>query len=232
MLNAKTLISQRKLGADSVKSGTQGRGADIVRDEMRGGRMLEQTLRSLHEAVLALNNPECRSILNIDEDFLDSPNTTLEYIGRRRAWIQLRNIAESIPDLLSQSDSIALVGFLGHFSSGKSSLINALLDVSIDESPGYKREVGQHPTDTGITLITHRDHAQLVRKSAYTAVDAVDVVHGPALEFLEHATLVDTPGLGNEEAEHEAVTRFLPPLSCVGHHDRWPAPVRRQGQRL
>ena len=171
--------------------------------------MIEQKLRSLHEAVSALNNPECLSILNIDEDLLDSPTTTLEYLGRCRAWNQLRNIAESIPDLLNQSDSIALVGFLGHFSSGKSSLINALLDVSTHESPGYKREVGQHPTDTGITLITHRDHAQLVKKSAYTAVDAVDVVHGPALEFLRHATLVDTPGLGNEKAEHDAVARFL-----------------------
>ena len=171
--------------------------------------MLEQTLRSLYEAVSALDSPECLSILNIDEDLLDSPTTTLAYLERCRAWSQLRNIAESVPDLLNQSDSIALVGFLGHFSSGKSSLINALLGVSTDESPGYKREVGQHPTDTEITLITHRDHAQLVKESAYTAVDAVDVVHGPALEFLEHATLVDTPGLGNEAAEHEMVTRFL-----------------------
>ena len=40
-------------------------------------------------------------------------------------------------------------------------------------------------------------------------MDGVEVVHGPALEFLEHATLVDTPGLGNEAAEHEAVARFL-----------------------
>lgn len=171
--------------------------------------MIEQKLKSLHEAVSALNNSQCLSILNIDEDLLDSPTTTLEYLERCRAWAQLRNIAESIPDLLNQSDSIALVGFLGHFSSGKSSLINALLDVSNHENPGYKREVGQHPTDTRITLITHRDHAQLVKQSAYTAIDAVDVVHGPALEFLEHAALVDTPGLGNEKAEHEAVTRFL-----------------------
>ena len=37
----------------------------------------------------------------------------------------------------------------------------------------------------------------------------MDVVHGPDLEFLEHATLVDTPGLGNDAAEHEAVTKFL-----------------------
>ena len=171
--------------------------------------MLEQTLRSLYEAVNALDNPDSLSILNIDEDLLDSPTTTLEYVGRCRAWTQLRNIANSIPDLLGQSDSIALVGFLGHFSSGKSSLINALLGISTDENPGYRREVGLHPTDTRVTLITHRDHAQSAKRSAYTAIDSVDVVHGPALPFLEHATLVDTPGLGNEAAEHEAVTRFL-----------------------
>ena len=171
--------------------------------------MLEQTLRPLYEAVRALDNPESLSILNIDEDLLESPSTTLEYVERCRAWTQLRNIANSIPDLLNQSDRIALVGFLGHFSSGKSSLINALLGISTNQNPGYRRDVGLHPTDTRITLITHRDHAQSAKGSAYTATDAVDVVHGPALPFLEHATLVDTPGLGNEEAEHEAVARFL-----------------------
>ena len=171
--------------------------------------MLEDTLSALNEAVGALDTPESLSILNIDEELLGSPATTLEYLARCRAWTRLRNIAKSIPDLLNQSDSIALVGFLGHFSSGKSSLINALLGVSSDETPGYKREVGLHPTDTRITLITHQDHATFVSKSPYTAIDGVKVVHGPALEFLEHATLVDTPGLGNEAAEHEAVARFL-----------------------
>ena len=171
--------------------------------------MLEDTLRELNAAVEALDTAESLSILNIDEELLDSPGTTLVYLERCRAWNRLRNIAKSIPDLLNQSDSIALVGFLGHFSSGKSSLINALLGISNDENPGYKRDVGLHPTDSRITLITHRDHAKLVRKSGYTAIDRVEVVHGPALGFLEHATLVDTPGLGNEAAEHEAVARFL-----------------------
>ena len=171
--------------------------------------MLEDTLRELNSAVEALDTAASLSILNIDEELLDSPGTTLEYLERCRAWNRLRNIAKSIPDLLNQSDSIALVGFLGHFSSGKSSLINAMLGISNDENPGYKREVGLHPTDSGITLITHRDHAKLVRKSGYTAIDSVEVVHGPASGFLEHATLVDTPGLGNEAAEHEAVARFL-----------------------
>ena len=171
--------------------------------------MLDDTLRALSVAVEALDTKDALSILNIDESLLDSPGTTLEYLERCRAWSRLRNIAKSIPDLLKQSDSIALVGFLGHFSSGKSSLINALLDISNDENPGYKRDVGLHPTDSGITLITHQDHARLVRRSGYTAIDSVEVVHGPASAFLEHATLVDTPGLGNEAAEHEAVARFL-----------------------
>ncbi len=171
--------------------------------------MIDYKLSSLNEAVNALENPDSLSILNIDEDLLNSPSTTLEYLDRCRSWMLLRSIARTIPDLLRQPDSIALVGFLGHFSSGKSSLINAILGVSNAENPGYKREVGLHPTDTAITIITHRDHAQLVKKSAYTAIDMVDVIHGPALNFLEHAALVDTPGLGNEVAEHEAVTRFL-----------------------
>ena len=79
--------------------------------------MLEQTLESLHKAVRALDNPQSLSILNIDEDSLDSPTTTVEYVERCRAWTQLRNITKSIPDLLNQSGNTALVGFLGHFSS-------------------------------------------------------------------------------------------------------------------
>ncbi len=166
--------------------------------------MLDDALRELHDAVETLNNPTSLQILNIDERALNLPETTRAYTERYLAWTQLLHISKSIPDLLNQSDSPPLVGFLGHFSSGKSSLINAILD-----TPGYKRDVGQHPTDTSITLIAHQDHAHLVKKSAYTAIDAIDVEHGPASEFLEHATLVDTPGLGNDAEEYEAVTRFL-----------------------
>ena len=171
--------------------------------------MLHDMLKELNAAVEELDTADSLSILNVDEELPDSPATTLEYLTRCRAWTRLRNIARSIPDLLNQSNSIALVGFLGHFSSGKSSLINALLGIANDENPGYKRDVGLHPTDSGITLITHRDHAKLVRTSGHTSIDNVDVVHGPASDFLTHATLVDTPGLGNEAAEHDAVTRFL-----------------------
>lgn len=171
--------------------------------------MSEDTLKALHEAVNALNKTESLAILNIDEDRFNRPETTLEYRARCRAWSRLKNIAKSVPDLLRQPDNLALVGFLGHFSSGKSSLINALLRVAGSQDQEYEREVNQHPTDTRITLITHPDHAHLVKSSAYTALNAIDVEQGPALDFLRHATLVDTPGLGNDEAEHETVSRFL-----------------------
>lgn len=172
--------------------------------------MIQGALRELHKAVTTLDSPESLKILNINEDTLDSPETTLAYIERCKAWSRLRNIVRSIPDLLSQSESVALVGFLGHFSSGKSSLINAILGASSAvDGPGYKRDVGVHPTDTRITLIAHPSHARSAKTSPYSAIGDVDVVHGPDLDFLKNATLVDTPGLGNEAAEHDAVTRFL-----------------------
>ena len=171
--------------------------------------MTDSALRELHEAVETLNNQDSLKILKIDEDVLGRPDTTLEYIDRYRAWTQLLNISKSIPDLISQSASPPLVGFLGHFSSGKSSLINAILRVSSPGASEYAREVDVHPTDTQITLIAHPSQSQIVKKSAYTTIDQIAVESGPASGFLEHAILVDTPGLGNEDAEHEAVTRFL-----------------------
>ena len=50
--------------------------------------MLDQTLKSLHEVVSALDNDQALSILNIDEELLESPATTLEYVERCSAWIQ------------------------------------------------------------------------------------------------------------------------------------------------
>ena len=74
--------------------------------------MLEDTLRAINETVGTLDTEECLSILNINEELIYSPSTTLEYLDRCRAWTRLRNIANSIPDLLNQSESIALVGSL------------------------------------------------------------------------------------------------------------------------
>ena len=119
------------------------------------------------------------------------------------------SLARFTRDLENQEGERALVGFLGHFSSGKSSLINALMGIKPNETPGYKRSTGRHPTDTAITLVCHRDYYERTHRSNFSVVDNVGIVYGPAIPLLEKVILVDTPGLGNEQSELEMVERFL-----------------------
>lgn len=171
----------------------------------------EQALDKLHKSIQALDAPETLRLLNINEELLEQPSTTLEYVKRCRYWRQMREIVGSIPQLLEQSatESIPLVGFLGHFSSGKSTFINALMEIPLDENPPYKRPAGRHPTDRDITLTTHHDHFAQVEKSNSSVGASVKIVQGPILPLLEHMTLVDTPGLGDRAAERALVTLFL-----------------------
>jgi predicted GTPase len=49
---------------------------------------------------------------------------------------------------------------MGHFSTGKSSTINSLLE--LDESSKTARITGLNPTDKSITLITHEENSNSV----------------------------------------------------------------------
>jgi predicted GTPase len=121
----------------------------------------------------------------------------------------LDNVYSSAEDIQSGKSGVRLVGFLGHFSSGKSSLINALLDVKKGETPGYARKTDSHPTDTGISFITHQNDVDEVRNRKITSVQKISVIHGPSMDFLKSRILVDTPGLGNEAGEHELAEKIL-----------------------
>ena len=165
----------------------------------------------LHTAIQELDCPATLALLNIDESLLDLPGTTLSYIERFDRWKRLLDVVGSIPQLIDQSskDYVPLVGFWGHFSSGKSTLINAMMGIGGDEHPPYKRKAGRNPTDKRITLTTHFDRFEVTRLEFAASVDDVDVVQGPRSALLERMTLVDTPGLGDDPAEMEAVIRFL-----------------------
>ena len=169
------------------------------------------TLLDLHAAIQELNCPETLKLLNIDESLLDLPGTTLSYIERCDQWKKLLDVVGSIPHLIDQSsrDYVPLVGFWGHFSSGKSTLINAMMEIGGDEYPPYRRKTGRNPTDKRITLTTHFDGFEATRLEFASSADDVDVVQGPRSAVLERMTLVDTPGLGDDPAEMEAVIRFL-----------------------
>ena len=169
------------------------------------------TLQELFTAINELDGPATLALLNIDETLLELPETTLSYIARCDHWKRLLDIVASIPHLIEQSstDYTPLVGFLGHFSSGKSTLINAVMDIDRNEYPAYRRESGRNPTDRRITLTTHFDNYRRTRGEFVSSVDKVDVVQGPRLPLLEKMTLVDTPGLGDDPAEMATIIRFL-----------------------
>lgn len=97
-------------------------------------------------------------------------------------------------DALFHADTPYLMVFLGPFSSGKSSIINALLGRP-DVLP-----VGITPTTERITMLRHGDTQRTARSGDF------DTVFFPS-ELLRRVSFVDTPGLESVFAEHEAVTR-------------------------
>lgn len=149
-------------------------------------------------------------MLNLDEKMIIDHEQSNELSKCQKAWLSLGNATRAIRDIKEQDKQLSLVGFLGHFSSGKSSLINRLMGVGPNDSPGFKRATGRHPTDTGITLITHQNSYDQVNRSSITVVESIKVVHGPSIPLLEKIVLVDTPGIGNEQFELEMLLSFLP----------------------
>jgi predicted GTPase/serine protease inhibitor len=170
---------------------------------------MEKLLNLLFDEILLLRSSESRKLLNISEDHLSNPDTTQAYIKRFQSWNKLVELASTIPSLIEQTSSEPLVGFLGHFSSGKSSLINALLKLD-SELGSFERPTSQHPTDTGITIIIEGEKREIRELKTITKLSNVALADGPINNsLLSKMSLVDTPGLGNSELEELLVLRFL-----------------------
>jgi small GTP-binding protein len=111
----------------------------------------------------------------------------------------LAALAESIRQL----DELFLLVVVGEFNAGKSTLINALLGHPLLEE-------GVTPTTTRIHVLRHG--AEEARR---TLPDGIEERTAP-LPFLEHLTLVDTPGTNALDRRHEAITeRYVPRADLV-----------------
>lgn len=170
---------------------------------------IEAIFEEVRSTYSLISDPTNLQFLEIDPTAVTSQEIGFDRTGRLNAWKQLKNSVISIDDIQNSRQGLSFVGVLGHFTSGKSSLINALLEIGPNETPGYKRKVGPHPTDVSITLICHQNAREILESNAITSINDVNIVHGPSLPFLDGIVLVDTPGLGNAEAEHELAERFL-----------------------
>jgi len=98
-----------------------------------------------------------------------------------------------VRDALFHADNPFLVVFVGPFSSGKSSLINALLG---EEA----LPVGPVPTTDRIAILRWGEQAERVRTGEY------DTVFHPS-PLLRKISFVDTPGLESIFQKHEETTR-------------------------
>jgi hypothetical protein len=119
---------------------------------------------------------------------------------------ELRRLYRSLKQYTSTTTALLYVGFLGHFSSGKSSTINSLLDLWDKKT---KRLTGLHPTDTVITLTTHPQNSN----SLVGMHQRGELEVGSSIiesEWLKHSVVMDTPGTGDPVLVQEMIRDFLP----------------------
>lgn len=128
---------------------------------------------------------------------------------RRREYELITNLLDVLPkvdnlpeeriaqvrDALFHADHPYLMVFVGPFSSGKSSIINALL------GQGNLLPVGVTPTTDRISILRWGEEAQTV-----SAGGEVDTIFHPS-PLLKKVSFVDTPGLESVFQKHEETTR-------------------------
>lgn len=106
----------------------------------------------------------------------------------------LTRIKRSLIQYTDRGKDIVYIGFMGHFSSGKSSTINSLLN--LDESSEEYRQTGLNPVDKTITLVTHNEN----KNSIITITqEGIVPIRSSFIdkEFLRNIVIADTPGTGD-----------------------------------
>jgi len=144
-----------------------------------------------------------RKILDIDSDLKMGQNLELAL-----------RLERSLSQYINRRKELLYVGLLGHFSSGKSSTINSILEIQKDQRDA--REVDLAPTDKNITLITNPiNENSFLRLFSYGAIPVS--VKFIDKDILKNVVLVDTPGSGDTDPllVNELMQDFLPICDLV-----------------
>ncbi len=155
-----------------------------------------QILKGLDQLDKYLEEPIAKDALNLDENFSTNKNREL-----------LKRLRMSLIQYKERGRDLVYVGFMGHFSTGKSSTINSLLDLD-KQSEGY-RNIGLNPVDKAITLITHsKNNSSIlnITKEGLVAIKSSSVDN----DFLHNVVIADTPGTGDPVLLDEIARDFLP----------------------
>ncbi|MDN3692871.1 50S ribosome-binding GTPase [Chryseobacterium tructae] len=119
----------------------------------------------------------------------------------------LERLISSLEQYIAKEQNLVYVGLVGHYSSGKSSTINSILQI---KGGSDERDTALHPTDTTITLITDKANSQkimhMTKESVYVPVRTVTIDSA----FLKDLVIADTPGSGDPNIDNELIQDFLP----------------------
>ncbi|MEL6692383.1 MAG: GTPase, partial [Pseudomonadota bacterium] len=120
---------------------------------------------------------------------------------------ELENIYRSLEQYSRSERDMRYLALVGHYSAGKSSTINSLLANEI-------RAIDLHPTDQGVTFISHSNNAKKILP-AESQGDLNVQVSLIEHEILRETVLIDTPGTGDPSKVGAMVKDILPLASML-----------------
>lgn len=162
--------------------------------------LCQKILEGLLKLEKVINTPLASKALELGEN----ANTT-------RQQDMLVRLRKSLAQYSERSGNLVYVALIGHYSSGKSSTINSLLDLwgSTD-----MRVVELQPTDRVITLITRKENSQsLLGVASHGSV--LITVQTIENDLLNNVVLADTPGAGDTQLIQDMARDFLPICDLV-----------------
>jgi hypothetical protein len=128
------------------------------------------------------------------------------YVNKQLADVKedLMGLIDSLNEYQVKDKDLMFIGFVGGFSSGKTSILNEL--------SGLKRKTGKQAVDTNITYIVHPTNKHRLITSAKKIGGLSRVIETTNNSELKDIVLVDTPGGGEEGKKNMdiAVRDFLP----------------------
>ena len=155
-----------------------------------------QILEGIENLENLLQDPLAKEALALSDNLETNRNKDL-----------LFRLKQSLIQYVERGKDLFYVGFMGHFSTGKSSSINSLL--SLEEDSDNSRRVGLNPVDKSITLISHKDNQDVVFNSTKGGLVSI-VTEYIDNAFLKEIVIADTPGVGDPVLASEITKDFLP----------------------
>jgi predicted GTPase len=119
----------------------------------------------------------------------------------------LSRLKKSLEQYTKREKNLVYIGFMGHFSAGKSSSINSLL--ALDSSSEEFRKEDLNPVDKLITLITHNENKDSILN---TTREGIVTIRSSFInsEILKNLVIADTPGSGDPTLDRAIAQDFLP----------------------